>query len=88
MWWFYLLAYGAFPLSLASDLYYLFVGIVARNPQYWLYLLLIPCACQLPDFFWRQMRKCVRIPHYRTLPALTLIVSCFAAGHRCFGNAV
>ena len=57
VWWLYLLAYGAFPLSLAQDLYYLFVGIVARGAQYWLFLLMTPLACMLPDFFWRNTRK-------------------------------
>lgn len=57
MWWLYLLAYGAFPLYFSSDLYNLFVGIVAPGPQYWLYCLLIPCACQLPDFFARMVKK-------------------------------
>jgi phospholipid-transporting ATPase len=58
IWWIYLLAYGAFPITLSSDLLHLFDGIVARNPQYWLYLLLLPPACLLPDFFVRQMRRC------------------------------
>ncbi|GIL71194.1 hypothetical protein Vretimale_17772 [Volvox reticuliferus] len=57
VWWFYLLAYGAFPLSLSSDLYYLFIGVSAPSAQYWLFLLLVPTACQLPDFFLRLAKK-------------------------------
>ncbi|KAG2453313.1 hypothetical protein HYH02_001537 [Chlamydomonas schloesseri] len=59
VWWLYLLAYGAFPLYFSTDLYNLFVGIVAPSPQYWLYCLLVPCACQLPDFFARMVKKLV-----------------------------
>ncbi|GFH12108.1 phospholipid-transporting ATPase [Haematococcus lacustris] len=73
VWWLYLLAYGAFPLSLASDLYHLFLGIVAGNPQYWLYLLLIPIACQLPDFFWRQIRRLVAPDNHHILQELMLL---------------
>ncbi|KAL6758355.1 hypothetical protein V8C86DRAFT_1508442 [Haematococcus lacustris] len=72
VWWLYLLAYGAFPLSLASDLYHLFLGIVARNPQYWLYLL-VPIACQLPDFFWRQIRRLVAPDNHHILQELMLL---------------
>lgn len=57
VWWFYLLAYGAFPLYFSTDLYQLFVGIVAPSAQYWLYCLLVPVACQLPDFFGRMLQK-------------------------------
>lgn len=59
LWWAYLLAYGAMPFSLSTDLYRLFVGVVAAAAQYWLYLLLIPVACLLPDFFWRSVRRYV-----------------------------
>ncbi|GLI58430.1 hypothetical protein VaNZ11_000135 [Volvox africanus] len=57
VWWFYLMAYGAFPLSLSSDLYYLFIGISAPSAQYWFFVLLVPTACQLPDFFLRMAKK-------------------------------
>ncbi len=57
VWWFYLLAYGAFPLWLSSDLYQLFVGVSAPCAQYWFYVLLVPVACQLPDFFLRMAKK-------------------------------
>lgn len=73
IWWLYLLAYGAFPLSLASDLYHLFVGIVATTSNYWLFLLLVPIACQLPDFFWRQVRR------YVVLTQAAVVAGC--AGH-------
>lgn len=57
VWWLFLLAFGAFPISLSGDLYYLFIGVVAPNAQYWLYLLVVPLACQLPDFTFRQLRR-------------------------------
>ncbi len=57
VWWLFLLAFGAFPITLSGDLYYLFVGVVAPNAQYWLWVLLVPLACQLPDFGWRQIRR-------------------------------
>ncbi len=57
VWWLFLLIFGVFPISLSGDLYYLFVGVVAPNAQYWLYLVLVPLACQTPDFFWRQVRR-------------------------------
>ncbi|PNH05393.1 Phospholipid-transporting ATPase 3 [Tetrabaena socialis] len=57
VWWLYLLAYGVFPLYFSTDLYNLFVGIVSPSAQYWLYVLLVPAACQLPDFFLRMAQK-------------------------------
>ncbi|GFR43006.1 hypothetical protein Agub_g4006 [Astrephomene gubernaculifera] len=59
VWWLYLLAYGGFPLYFSTDLYDLFIGVVAPSAQYWLYVLLVPMACQLPDFFLRMAKKLV-----------------------------
>lgn len=57
VWWLYLLAYGAFPISLSTDLYNLFAGIVAPSAQYWFYLLMTPLAAQMPDFFCRCVQR-------------------------------
>ena len=59
IWWIFLLAFNSMPLSISLDLYWLFLGVVAWNPQYWLYVLLVPVACILPDFFFRNVRRCV-----------------------------
>ena len=57
VWWIFLLAFNSMPLSISLDLYWLFLGVVASNPQYWLYVLLVPVACILPDFFFRSVRR-------------------------------
>ncbi|KAG2495688.1 hypothetical protein HYH03_006288 [Edaphochlamys debaryana] len=57
VWFLYLIVYGYFPLFFSSDLYHLFTNIVAPSPQFWWYCLLVPCACQLPDFFFRMTKK-------------------------------
>jgi hypothetical protein len=49
--------YGYFPLSFAENLYRLFVGVVANQGQYWLFLLLTPIACVLPAFFFQQVQR-------------------------------
>ena len=59
IWWIFLLAFNSMPLSISLDLYWLFLGVVAWNPRYWLYVLLVPVACILPDFFFRNVRRCV-----------------------------
>ncbi len=43
-------------------MYYLFNGVVASSPQYWLLILLVPVAALAPDFFVRQLHRCVRVP--------------------------
>mmetsp|Transcript_27781 Transcript_27781/g.60882 ORF Transcript_27781/g.60882 Transcript_27781/m.60882 type:complete len:264 (-) Transcript_27781:250-1041(-) len=57
IWWVFLLAFGAFPMSLSQNLYHLFVGVVGASPQYWLFVLLVPVACVMPDFFVRALRR-------------------------------
>ncbi len=54
-----MLIFNVLPLSISADLYRLFLGVVAASPQYWLYLLLIPVAAVLPDFYFRAIRRCV-----------------------------
>ena len=41
----------------AQDLWHLFVGVTAGSAQYWLYVLLVPVACMLPDFFYRSVKR-------------------------------
>lgn len=72
VWYLFLLIFGVFPISLSGDLYYLFVGVVAPNPHMWLYLLLVPLTCQLPDFFWRQMRRHIWPEEHHVLQELYL----------------
>ena len=35
VWWIFLLCFDVLPLNISLDLYHLFVGIAAWNPQYW-----------------------------------------------------
>lgn len=51
------MGFGAFNVKYSTDYANLFIGIVAASPQYWLYLVLTPIACQLPDFFVRNLRE-------------------------------
>lgn len=57
VWWMFLLAFDVLPLNISLDLYHLFLGVVAWNPQYWLYLPLVPLACVSPDWFFRAVRR-------------------------------
>lgn len=56
LWFLFLLAFGAFPIRLSTDLHYS-LGTVARYPQFWLQILLVPIACVLPVFFYRAMKR-------------------------------
>lgn len=38
---------------LALDLYRLYTGVVGITAQYYIYVLITPFACVLPDFFIR-----------------------------------
>jgi hypothetical protein len=58
IWFLYLLAWGAFPIRFAAELYYMFVGVVAPSGQYWFYCLMVPAACILPTLFYRNIRRC------------------------------
>lgn len=59
IWFVYLLAWGAFPIEYAAELYFMFIGINGPNPQFWFYLLLLPMVCILPSFFLRALKRCV-----------------------------
>jgi len=56
LWFLFLLAFGAFPIRLSTDLHYS-LGTVARYPQFWLQIVVVPIACVLPVFFFRAMRR-------------------------------
>lgn len=57
LWFLFLLVYGAFPITLSTDLYLLFVGSVANSVTFWLTLVVVPACCVLPVFFWQQIRR-------------------------------
>ncbi|BDA43574.1 Phospholipid-transporting ATPase 3 [Coccomyxa sp. Obi] len=57
VWILYLLLYGVFPLSLSQAVYHLFVEVLAPAPVFWLIVLLIPFACVLPGFLFRQVYR-------------------------------
>lgn len=56
LWFLFLLAFGAFPIRLSTDLHYS-LETVARYPQFWLQIVVVPIACLLPVFFFRAMRR-------------------------------
>lgn len=56
LWFLFLLAFGAFPIRLSTDLHYS-LETVARYPQFWLQIVLVPIACMVPVFFFRAMKR-------------------------------
>lgn len=56
LWFVFLLAFGAFPIRMSTDLHYS-LETVARYPQFWLQIVLTPIACILPVFFFRAMKR-------------------------------
>lgn len=56
LWFLFLLAFGAFPIRLSTDLHYSF-QTVAKYPQFWLQIFMVPIACLVPVFFFRAMKR-------------------------------
>lgn len=56
LWFLFLLAFGAFPIRLSTDLHYS-LETVARYPQFWLHIVVVPITCMLPVFFFRAMKR-------------------------------
>lgn len=56
LWFLFLLAFGAFPIRLSTDLHFS-LETVARYPQFWLQIFMVPIACLLPVFFFRAMKR-------------------------------
>lgn len=56
LWFLFLAAFGAFPIRLSTDLHYS-LETVARYPQFWLQIVLVPIACIVPVFFFKAMRR-------------------------------
>jgi phospholipid-transporting ATPase len=56
LWFLFLIAYGAFPIRLSTDLHHAFDSI-ASSPNYWLTIIVVPLACLLPVFFFRALKR-------------------------------
>lgn len=56
LWFLFLLAYGAFPIRLSTDLHRAFDSI-SPSPNYWLTIIVVPLACLLPVFFFRALKR-------------------------------
>ncbi|WIA12055.1 hypothetical protein OEZ85_012134 [Tetradesmus obliquus] len=64
LWFLFLIAYGAFPIRLSSDLHRAFDSIAA-SPNYWLTIFVVPLACLLPVFFFRALKRHLRPARYQ-----------------------
>lgn len=56
LWFLFLVAYGAFPVKLSTDLY-LIMNVVGGSPSFWLMVAVVPLTCLLPVFFVRALRR-------------------------------
>ncbi|KAF6253363.1 hypothetical protein COO60DRAFT_1547131 [Scenedesmus sp. NREL 46B-D3] len=64
LWFLFLLAYGAFPIRLSTDLHRAFDSI-SPSPNYWLTIIVVPLACLLPVFFFRALKRHLRPARYQ-----------------------
>jgi phospholipid-transporting ATPase len=56
LWFLFLLAYGAFPVELSTDLHHI-LDTVGGSPSFWLTLVVVPITCVLPIFFFRAVKR-------------------------------
>lgn len=56
LWFLFLLAYGACPIELSTDLHHI-IRTVGNSPSFWLTVVVVPITCMLPVFFFRAVKR-------------------------------
>jgi hypothetical protein len=67
LWFVFLLAYGAFPVTLATDLHKIFCGTIANATFFWLTAAVTTAICVLPVFGIRQLMRYLRPAYYQVV---------------------
>jgi hypothetical protein len=67
LWFLFLMAYGAMPMELSTDLFALFLGAVANAPFFWVASFIVPLMCVLPSFAARQLQRYLRPRYYQVV---------------------
>eukprot|EP00879_Flechtneria_rotunda_P010836 GHRR01011325.1.p1 GENE.GHRR01011325.1~~GHRR01011325.1.p1 ORF type:complete len:1369 (+),score=416.83 GHRR01011325.1:1346-5452(+) len=71
LWFLFLLAYGAFPIELSTDLHHI-IDSVAAIPSYWLMIVVVPITCMLPVFFFRAIKRHLRPVPYQLVQEIAI----------------
>jgi hypothetical protein len=67
LWFVFLLAYGAFPVTLATDLHKMFYGTIANARFFWMTAAATTLVCVLPVFGARQLQRYLRPACYQVV---------------------